>query len=148
MERCMRKDCLLTELYLQLVKQTTDHPDPNSRVNLRHWALLSLACSVALPPHKPLRRYLIAHLKRCASDYVTEEGKYARFAEKCLHRTQGTRRRQWPPSREEIICTINRRYYTYFLSYSRYKNQPRVIFVRFIINFLWVVVRMTLLFFC
>lgn len=109
MERSMRKESLLNELYLQLIKQTTDHPDPNSRVNLRHWALLSLACSVILPPLKVLRKYLIAHLKRCASDFITEEGKFARFAEKCLYRTQGTRRRQWPPSREEIVCTINRR---------------------------------------
>lgn len=78
----MRSEHLLAELYLQLIKQTTEHPDPNSRVNLRHWALLSLACSVILPPQKPLRRYLIAHLKRCASDFITEEGKFARFAEK------------------------------------------------------------------
>lgn len=26
-----------------------------------------------------------------------------------MFKTQGTRRRQWPPSREEIVCTINRR---------------------------------------
>lgn len=51
----------------------------------------------------------MTHLKRCASDYVTEEGKFARFAEKCLYKTQGTWKRQWPPSREEITCTINRR---------------------------------------
>ena len=109
MDRCMRKESLLNELYLMLIKQTTDHPDPNSRVNLRHWALLSLACSVILPPLKVLRKYLIGHLKRCAGDFITEEGKFARFAEKCLFKTQGTRRRQWPPSREEIVCTINRR---------------------------------------
>lgn len=109
MNRCMRKETLINELYLQLIKQTTDHPDPNSRINLKHWSLLSLACSVVLPSVKSIRKYLISHLKRYACDYITEEGKYARFAEKCYFKTQGTRRRQWPPSREEILCTINRR---------------------------------------
>lgn len=60
-----------------------DHPEPNSRVNARNWGVLSLMCSVIAPPDANVRKYLNSHLKRCAiTDYVTEEGKFARFAEK------------------------------------------------------------------
>lgn len=77
----MKKETLLNELYLQMIKQTTDHPDANSRINLKNWAFLCVLCSVVLPSTKYIRKYLMAHLKRCASDYMSEEGKYARFAE-------------------------------------------------------------------
>ena len=40
MERCMVKEALFNDVYVQLVKQTTEHPDPNCRVNLHHLALL------------------------------------------------------------------------------------------------------------
>ncbi|XP_070135600.1 unconventional myosin-VIIa isoform X2 [Drosophila bipectinata] len=109
LEKCMKKETLLNELYLQMIKQTTDHPDANSRINLKNWALLCVLCSVILPSTKYIRKYLLAHLKRCSSDYMSEEGKYARFAEACVFRTQGCRRRQWTPSSEEILCTTNRR---------------------------------------
>ncbi|CAL4121000.1 unnamed protein product, partial [Meganyctiphanes norvegica] len=108
-EQCMKRDALLNETYLQLIKQTSDHPDPNSRVNLRHWSLLTLFCSVIPPTDKTVRKYLRAHIQRCATDYISEEGKYARYAERCLVKALNNRRRQWAPSKQEILCTINRR---------------------------------------
>ncbi|ODM96275.1 Unconventional myosin-X [Orchesella cincta] len=114
-EKVWRSDPLINEFYVQLIKQTSDHPEPNSRVNARNWGAqprLQRHCA----PDPCVRKYLNAHLKRCAiTDFVTEEGKYARFAEKCLQHTitsnsiTPTARRQWPPSKNEIICTINRK---------------------------------------
>jgi hypothetical protein len=73
---------MINELFMQLIKQTTDHPDPNNKVNQRNWAMLSLLCSLLPPNNAYVRKYLFSHLKRCATDCVTEEGKFARFSEK------------------------------------------------------------------
>ena len=108
-ERSVRKevpDIFKNEFFLQLIKQTTDHPEPNSVVNIKHWQLLALACSITYPSDRRILAYLHAHLRKCSLDEVTEEGSYARFSLKNLQGTLETRGRKLGPSRVEIASTI------------------------------------------
>lgn len=108
LEKCIASDAdiLRNEFFLQLVRQTTDHPEPNSRVNIRHWQLLTLACSLTQPSDRRVLAYLMAHLRRISLDQVTREGQYAQFALRNLQGTLETRGRRLAPSRPEIAATI------------------------------------------
>ncbi|XP_045453050.1 myosin-I heavy chain [Melitaea cinxia] len=110
LQRCLQKDTLLCELYAQLIKQTTEHPEPSSRVSARHWALLCAALGAALPPARPLRRLLLAHLRyRAAALHASEEGKFARRAEQVALSIAQVPRRLNAPSKEELLCAAARR---------------------------------------
>lgn len=108
LEKCLGGDAdiLRNEFFLQLIRQTTDHPIPNSRVNIKHWQLLALACSLTQPSDRRVLAYLHAHLRRCALDQITREGQYAQFALRNLQGTLETRGRRLAPSRPEITATI------------------------------------------
>ncbi|KAG6457697.1 hypothetical protein O3G_MSEX010432 [Manduca sexta] len=110
LQRCLQKDTLLNELYMQLIKQTTEHPEPSSRVSARHWALLCAAVGAALPAAKPLRRVLLAHLRyRQAALSAGEDAKFARRAEQVALSIAQVPRRLAAPSKEEILCAAARR---------------------------------------
>lgn len=76
---------------------------------MRLWALVCVCGAVALPNARPLRRLLLAHLRARAADRHSHQAKYARFAEKAVLRTAAGRRRQWAPSRAEVLCSAARR---------------------------------------
>ncbi|XP_070180656.1 myosin-I heavy chain-like [Littorina saxatilis] len=119
MLKCLESDFLCNEFYLQLIKQTTDHPDPNSVVNRRSWQLLAVTCATLPPANSRVYKYVQVHLKKCAMDTTTDEGKFARFCLKCLSRTMEKKRRKFPPSVQEIQCVVLRKLITqriYFLN--------------------------------
>eukprot|EP00118_Oscarella_pearsei_P025077 m.307450 g.307450 ORF g.307450 m.307450 type:complete len:2013 (+) comp42307_c0_seq1:102-6140(+) len=107
--KCLEKEALCNEFYLQLVKQTTDQPDPNSRLNVQNWRFMALTCGVVVPRSKDLLAYLIAHLRRCSLETSSEEGKFAQYCIQAVQRTQRNKNRKYPPSRQENLCVIRRR---------------------------------------
>lgn len=110
LQRCLQKDTLLNEMYMQLIKQTTEAPESAKHVSARHWALLCAAVGAALPTAKPLRRLLLAHLRyRAIALHHGQEGKFARRAEQVALSTAQVARRLSAPSKEEILCAAARR---------------------------------------
>ena len=79
-QKCLEKEALCNEFYLQLIKQTTDQPEPNGRINIQNWRLMCLVCGVVVPRNRVILSYLQAHLRRCGIEAHTEEGKFGQFA--------------------------------------------------------------------
>jgi myosin-7 len=52
--------------------------------------------------------YLHAHLKWCALNPDTEEGKYAQFCQKSISRIIENKNRKYPPSRQEVLSVVKR----------------------------------------
>jgi hypothetical protein len=50
--RCLEREELAAELFLQLIRQTTDHPEPNGRINVQNWRFMALSASVLAPANK------------------------------------------------------------------------------------------------
>ncbi|GAB1607514.1 unconventional myosin-X isoform X1 [Argonauta hians] len=108
-QRCMECVFLCDELYLQAIKQTTDHPEPNSNVNRRNWQILSILTSTLCPSNILIQKYLQVHLRKCCMDTSTDEGKFARLAYKSLTRTLEKKVRKLPPSCKEVYCIAQRK---------------------------------------
>lgn len=96
---------LRDELYCQLIKQTTQVPQPGSAGNLCSWQILAcLGCTFL--PSRGILKYLKFHLKRIREQFPgTEMEKYALFIYESLKKTKC---REFVPSRDEIEALIHR----------------------------------------
>jgi len=103
---------LRDEMYLQLIKQTTNHPEPDSKSVIKIWKLLCVACWICLPSANVLA-YLQAHLH--LAGYGTapmfanrvREADHARYALRAVQRVMNAGNRRQPPSAEELAQVTN-----------------------------------------
>ncbi|TPX58441.1 hypothetical protein PhCBS80983_g03113 [Powellomyces hirtus] len=112
-ERCLESPYLTNELYLQLVKQTTNHPDADSLAVLNLWKLLVVVSGV-LAPSSYVLEYTKAHLRKCSVEGSktakqqqqqarTEEAQHARHCLRTLRKTISQGGRKFPPSTDEFL---------------------------------------------
>ncbi|EDQ90831.1 uncharacterized protein MONBRDRAFT_15843, partial [Monosiga brevicollis MX1] len=102
--RCLEKEDVCNETYLQLIKQTTDQPDVDSRINVQNWRMFALLLGVVVPRDKEVLAYITAHLRSRGLDMASEEGKWAQFCRTVMARTLQNKNRKYPPSQVEIDC--------------------------------------------
>lgn len=97
------------ELYLQLIKLTSNHPNPGNYEVVNFWKLMSVLTCVILPRGLVLD-YLKAHLRLSGamdSRYklkYKEESQHARFCLRSLQKLQHSERKV-PPSLDEILSS-------------------------------------------
>ncbi|KAI9333528.1 P-loop containing nucleoside triphosphate hydrolase protein [Zopfochytrium polystomum] len=108
---CLTHPRYTNELYLQLVKMTTKHVEPDSSECLNYWTLLAIATGALAPPSLLVLDYLKAHLRRCSAlglrnkKVMERQSKFAKYSLSTLLRTAATVTdpRKNPPSTDEII---------------------------------------------
>ena len=58
MSECMLSDAVRSEFFMQLIKQTSDHPKPASPVNINAWKLLAIVLGCVVPKDPLVLQYL------------------------------------------------------------------------------------------
>ncbi|KAI9102028.1 P-loop containing nucleoside triphosphate hydrolase protein [Phlyctochytrium arcticum] len=107
LEKALESPMMANELYLQLIKQTSNHPDADCPQVLNMWKIFAIISGVIIPTQW-VAEYAKAHLRRGsvvdpkARKPRTEEAQHARHCLRILHRTIGAGARKYPPSTDEI----------------------------------------------
>jgi myosin VIIa len=61
--RCLAQPRFVDELYLQLIKLTSEHPDPEGWQSMQFWRLFSICVGAVSPPTPEILDYLKCHLR-------------------------------------------------------------------------------------
>uniref|UniRef100_A0A8C9BR22 Pleckstrin homology, MyTH4 and FERM domain containing H1 n=1 Tax=Phocoena sinus TaxID=42100 RepID=A0A8C9BR22_PHOSS len=102
---CLVHPELQSELYCQLMKQTSCRP-PQKCSLMQCWQLLALCAPLFLPQHHFLW-YVKQQLQRHA-DPRNETGQYATYCQRAVERTLQTGEREARPSRMEVVSILLR----------------------------------------
>ncbi|KAJ1565694.1 cytochrome c oxidase subunit 1, partial [Cladochytrium tenue] len=104
---CLAQGSQAGELYLQLVKLTTAHPNPAGQEFANLWKLMSIACGAVVPESQEIASYVRAHLRKCIAyskkDSNDVAGRCAKYCLRTFMKTAASEKRRYPPSTEEII---------------------------------------------
>jgi myosin X len=106
LQSCYDLPQLKSEVYCQLMKQTSNPTNVTGEENVRNWQILAVTCCSFLPDTVYLRQ-LRNHLKRTLR--LIAEGEVNKIAQFCLHAITKTRMRELPASTPEINAIRERR---------------------------------------
>jgi hypothetical protein len=62
--KCIQTPVICDELYLQLIKMTTNNPEPDAYQSIAVWNVMSVAVGIVMPLSPLVFEYLSTHLKR------------------------------------------------------------------------------------
>ncbi|XP_045307309.1 pleckstrin homology domain-containing family H member 1 isoform X2 [Leopardus geoffroyi] len=112
---CLVHPELQSEIYCQLMKQTSCRPPQKSSL-MQCWQLLALCAPLFLPQHHFLW-YIKQQLQRHA-DPTNETGQYATYCQRAVERTLQVGEREARPSRMEVVSILLRNPFHHSLPFS------------------------------
>lgn len=115
-EICFEYPQLQSELFCQLIKQSSSPNRTDSFNFIQSFQLISLAVSIFTPKSKVL--WLLKNFLRRNSNDETECGKYAIYCQRTLERCLTNGCREVKPSRLEILAILLRNPYQHSLPFS------------------------------
>jgi len=106
--KCLREAEFQNEMILQLIKQTTNHPYPNSGLTAQTWQLFAVLLGV-FKPTKLVHLYLFLQLKRSLSSKKASDSPVVKYVNYCLKLLEDSSsiKRIFPPSRLEIVSVFS-----------------------------------------